>query len=277
MAITHEDISHRRAQVRRTQHGSGAEMISSRLAVILVGVSIVCALITFVLCLAGEASRSEATWYLLSIGGSSNRMSECFYNGNGKTALACAIFAFLLLAVAMFAEHAYMLVAVASPVAPSEVGWTVTNDPRIASATRSLTCQTCFLFLLTWQVIILFVVFRLCFAIAEVLLIIGVGVESGHLTDWRKPRPGCHVMKPGMFAAAGILGLISVFLGFMVYLTALRSQKLYHGEGGIMHHGPHNPVQHAHIPAPTAPHELHPPAAAQTHPSEVADKTSTSV
>ncbi|XP_078149366.1 transmembrane protein, putative (DUF1218) [Carex rostrata] len=267
MAITHEDISHRRGQVRRTQHGGGAGMIGSRLAVILVGVSIVCALITFVLCLAGEASRSEATWYLLSIGGSGNRMSECFYNGDGRTALACAIFAFLLLAVAMLAEHAYMLVAVASPVPPGEVGWTVTNDPRMASATRSLTCQTCFLFLLTW----------LCFAIAEVLLMIGVGVESGHLTDWRKPRPVCHVIKPGMFAAAGILGLISVFLGFMVYLTALRSQKMYHGEGGIMHHGPHNPVQHAHIPDPTAPHELHPPAAAQTHPPEATDKTSTSV
>lgn len=83
-------------------------------------------------------------------------MSECFYNGDGKTALACAIFAFLLLAVAMFAEHAYMLVAVASPVPPGEVGWTVTNDPRMASAARSLTCQTCFLFLLTWQVIFSF-------------------------------------------------------------------------------------------------------------------------
>lgn len=59
MAITHEDISHRRAQVGRPQHGGGAAMIGSRLAVILVGVSIVCALITFVLCLAGEASRSE--------------------------------------------------------------------------------------------------------------------------------------------------------------------------------------------------------------------------
>lgn len=103
----------------------------------------------------------QATWYLLSIGGSGNRMSECFYNGDGRTALACAIFAFLLLAVAMFAEHAYMLVAVASPVPPGEVGWTVTNDPRMASAARSLTCQTCFLFLLTWQVIILFLVFRL--------------------------------------------------------------------------------------------------------------------
>lgn len=58
MAITHEDISRRRAQIQRA-HGGGTELISSRLAVILVGLSIVCALITFVLCLAGEASRSE--------------------------------------------------------------------------------------------------------------------------------------------------------------------------------------------------------------------------
>ncbi|KAJ4809117.1 hypothetical protein LUZ62_021683 [Rhynchospora pubera] len=264
MAITHEDISLRRAQIRRT-HGGGADLTGSRLATILVGLSIICALLTFVLCLAGEASRSEATGYLLSIGGSSNRISECFYNGSGRTALACAICAFLLLAVAMFAEHAYMLVAVASPAPPGEVGWTIARDPRMASAARSLTCQTCFLFLLTW----------LCFAIAEVLLMIGIGVESGHLTDWTKPRTGCHVMRPGMFAAAGILGLIAVFLGFMVYLTSLKTKKLYHGEEA-MHRGLHHTEPRPHVPPPTAPHEPNPPAAAQTHPPE-AEKTSTSV
>ncbi|KAJ4782694.1 hypothetical protein LUZ62_066951 [Rhynchospora pubera] len=262
MAITHEDISLRRAQIRRT-HGGGADLTGSRLATILVGLSIICALLTFVLCLAGEASRSEATGYLLSIGGSSNRISECFYNGSGRTALACAICAFLLLAVAMFAKHAYMLVA--SPAPPGEVGWTIARDPRMSSAARSLTCQTCFLFLLTW----------LCFAIAEVLLMIGIGVESGHLTDWTKPRTGCHVMRPGMFAAAGILGLIAVFLGFMVYLTSLKTQKLYHGEEA-MHRGLHHAEPRPHVPPPTAPHEPNPPAAVQTHPPE-AEKTSTSV
>jgi hypothetical protein len=58
MAITHEDITRRRTQFRHT-HGGGAELIGSRLAMFLVGLSIVCALIAFVLCLAGEASRSE--------------------------------------------------------------------------------------------------------------------------------------------------------------------------------------------------------------------------
>nr|CAD1840071.1 unnamed protein product [Ananas comosus var. bracteatus] len=168
MAITHDDLSLRRAR-------AGFSDVSGRLAVFLVALSIVCGLVSFILCLAAEASRSEATWYLLSMRGDGTKISECFYNSSGRTVLACAVCAFLLLAVAMFAEHAYMLVAVASPAQHGFSSWTAADDPRIPASMRALTWQACFLFLITW----------LCFAVAEILLMIGISVESGHLSDWK--------------------------------------------------------------------------------------------
>ncbi|KAJ3694040.1 hypothetical protein LUZ60_009520 [Juncus effusus] len=263
MAITHDAISLRRSLGRRVTGNQSGHLIGSQLAVFLVALSIICGLVSFVLCLAGEASRSEATWYLLSIRGDGSKISECFYNGSGRNALACAICAFLLLAVAMFAEHAYMLVAVTSPT-QTEFASALPEDPRLASSARSLTGQACFLFLLTW----------ICFAIAEVLLMICIGVESGHLNNWTKPRPVCHAIRPGLFAAAGILGLIAVFLGFMVYLTALRMQRL-HNVDGTMHNGhqiPHGP----HNLTPTAPHEQHQSMPNQA-PIHEAEKVATSV
>ncbi|OAY83845.1 hypothetical protein ACMD2_16049 [Ananas comosus] len=219
MAITHDDLSLRRAR-------AGFSDVSGRLAVFLVALSIVCGLVSFILCLAAEASRSEATWYLLSMRGDGTKISECFYNSSGRTVLACAVCAFLLLAVAMFAEHAYMLVAVASPAQHGFSSWTAADDPRIPASMRALTWQACFLFLITWST--------------------------------------CHTIRPGVFAAAGILGLITVFLGFILYLTALRAQRLQREAEGPHHQAPPFP--------PSAPPEGA--AAPQQDPSP--SKTSTS-
>jgi hypothetical protein len=50
----------------------------------------------------------------------------------------------------MFAEHGYMLVAVASPESASS-GLAVAQDhPRVLSTVSRLTWQTCCLFFLTW-------------------------------------------------------------------------------------------------------------------------------
>ncbi|KAJ3694038.1 hypothetical protein LUZ60_009518 [Juncus effusus] len=218
-------------------------LIGTHLAVFLVALSIICGLVSFLLCLAGEAYKSQ-TWYLLIIREDGFTISECFYNGSGINALVCAICAFLLLPAAMFAEHAYMLVAVTRST-QTEFALAFPEDPRLASSAQSLTKRACFLLLLTW----------ICFAIAEVLLMICIGVESGHLNDWTKPRSVCHTIRPGLFTAAGILGLIAVFLGFMMYLTALRMQRL-HNIYGTMHHG--DQVLHGlHNLAPTAPVEQH--------------------
>lgn len=113
---------------------------------------------------------------------------------------------------------------------------------------------------------------------------IGIGVESGHLSDWRRPHPVCHRVRPGMFAAAGILGLITVVVGFVVYVTAVQARKLqgqqYYGAGGHFvggHGAPYPGVPHHHLqppvpyphpaphPGPSAP-EIRP-AACQVEPT----------
>lgn len=87
----------------------------------------------------------QATWYRLSDG---SRSYECVYTGSGRTPLACAVCAFLLLAVAMFAEHAYMLVAVTCLSRPAPAAWPLPDDPlTLSSIGRQLTCA---LFLATW-------------------------------------------------------------------------------------------------------------------------------
>ncbi|CAO2193119.1 unnamed protein product [Urochloa humidicola] len=259
-AVTHDDLSLRKAQERRAARSSG------QVAVALVALSVICGLVAFILCLAAEGSRSEVSYYLMSVGGSQNQLDVCFYNSSGRTALAYSIGAFILLAVAMFAEHAYMLVAVAVPDSASAGLAGVPHDnhhhhPRVAATAATLTWQTCCLFFLTW----------ICFGLAEVLLMIGIGVESGHISDWKKPRPVCHRVRPGMFAAAGILGLITVVVGFVVYVTAVQAQRLragqhhQYGYGACGHfvgggHGVPHPtgVQHQHLHQPMPHPHPHP-------------------
>ncbi|XP_062190813.1 uncharacterized protein LOC133894021 [Phragmites australis] len=247
-AVTHDDLSLRKAQERRAARSSG------QVAVSLVALSVLCGVVAFILCLAAEGSRSEVSHYLMTAGGSADQVDVCFYSSSGRAPLAYAVGASLLLAVAMFAEHAYMLVAVAVPDSAS-VGLAVAQDhPRVASTTATLTWQTGCLFFLTW----------ICFGLAEVLLMIGIGVESGHVNDWRRPRPVCHRVRPGMFAAAGILGLITVVVGFVVYVAVVQAQRLrgqYHGGAHFVGHGPTHPgVPHQHLQPPLPhPHPHSPP------------------
>jgi len=53
-----------------------------------------------------------------------------------------------------------------------------------------------------------------------------LSVESGHLKNWSKPRTGCYSIREGLFSAAGVLALTTVFLAAGLYLTALRAQKM---------------------------------------------------
>lgn len=75
-----------------------------------------------------------------------------------------------------------------------------------------------------------FIQCRICFAVGEVLLLIGISVESGHLKNWSTSRPSCLVLKQGLFLAAGVFGLTTVFLASGLYITVLRVQKLLHEE-----------------------------------------------
>lgn len=58
----------------------------------------------------------------------------------------------------------------------------------------------------------------------EIQLLIGVSVESGHLNNWATPRPSCLAVRRGLFTAAGVLGLATVFFAAGLYITALRAE-----------------------------------------------------
>ncbi|XP_042473150.1 uncharacterized protein LOC122055675 [Zingiber officinale] len=262
MAISHADLS------QKTQWRWRSEL-GSQFALLFVFLSVIAGLVAFVLCLAAEASRSEATWFALSEEGNGRKSSVCVYDSSGRTPLGCAVTAFLLMAVAMLAEHAYLLVAVdSSSKHPFYASWpqsqpppppsAIPHDPHTpataAVAATTITRQACCLFLTAW----------ICFAVAEVLLLIGIGVEAGHISNWRKPKPECHVTRPGLFAAAGIFGLISVLLGVGVYLTALQMQRLQQQQQA---HAAGPRLQFP-LPAPNAP--------AVTQSQQHGEKTSTS-
>ncbi|CAL0306875.1 unnamed protein product [Lupinus luteus] len=128
---------------------------------------------------------------------------ECVYNGSGKMPLLCAACAFVALAIVMIVEHTCLLIAVSksSPVL-------LNLDPDSASV-KSLTFQVGFFYTTTW----------ICFAVAEILLLLGVFVESGHLKNWSMPRKG-------IFSSAGVFALITVFLASALCLTTLHAQRI---------------------------------------------------
>ncbi|KAL5700973.1 hypothetical protein ACHQM5_026361 [Ranunculus cassubicifolius] len=204
MPVTHADLAPKRHRCD----------VGSKYGAFFMVLSIFLALCTFVLCLIAETTRSTAIWKL-----SGGERYECIYSGSGKIPLACSAGAFLGLAIAMVMEHAYMLVAVSKSPPPALLTW----SPEDSGVANSLTWQAGFFFITTW----------ISFAMGEVLLMIALGVESGHLSKWTRPRVSCLVVRPGLFLAAGVFGLITVFLGSGLYLTALRAQRLCQEEENV--------------------------------------------
>ncbi|XP_020276763.1 uncharacterized protein LOC109851058 [Asparagus officinalis] len=252
MAITHDDLS-----LKKLKEAG----ISSRLALFLVIFSVLCGLTAFILCLTAEGSRSEVTYLLVTT--PSSKDYKCYYSAPAghssglrprwaRIPHSCQY--------PCSPSTAYMLIAVTNPQPPALAAWTTPQDPRATSTNRDLTWQSCFLFLTTW----------VFFALAEVLLMIGIGVESGHLSNWTSPKPNCHAVRPGVFAVAGVFGLVTVFLGVGLYLTALRSQRLQLQEHGRI---PTGPGPYPHVP-PTAP--VIEERQSQRQPPQHVDKTSTS-
>ena len=108
---------------------------------------------------------------------------------------------------------------------------------------------------------------------------IGISVESGHLSNWTSPKANCHAVRPGAFAVAGAFGLITVFLGFGLYPTALRTQRLHlEEENARRGRIPNVPGSYPHIPpsAPGVPHATMGAHQSQQQPPQLLDKTSTS-
>ncbi|KAI3916205.1 hypothetical protein MKW98_004646 [Papaver atlanticum] len=209
MAVTHADLA----------PGNQYSDLGSKTGVFLMFLSILFGLGSFILCLIAETTRSQVSWVVSNIKG--EERYECIYSASGRIPLVCACGAFLGLAIAMVMEHAYMLIAVSKSSPPAIIAWS-TQD---SNSVKSLTWRAGFFFITTW----------ICFAVAEVLLLIGLGVESGHIRKWWRPRPSCLVIREGLFLAAGVFGLTTVFLASGLYLTALRAQKVRQEEENFRH------------------------------------------
>ncbi|CAL1397346.1 unnamed protein product [Linum trigynum] len=190
-AVTHEDLA----------PSPGSTDLGSRTAISIVLLTILSGLFCFALCLIAEASRSQDTW----------EDHQCVYSGSGETPLMCGAIAFIGLAVAMVVEHTYLLFAVSKAPPPALVAW----DPNYGPS-KDVTWQAGAFFITTW----------VCFAVAEILLLIGLSVESGHLKNWATPKQSCLVIREGVFAAAGVFSLLAVLLAGGLYLTAFRAQRI---------------------------------------------------
>ncbi|XWS08526.1 hypothetical protein CRYUN_Cryun40dG0010200 [Craigia yunnanensis] len=207
LTVTHADLAPSR---RSTELGS-------RTGVVLMVFTILCGLFCFILCLIAEATRSQERWVDTEDNGKEVKY-ECVYSGSGKTPLLCSAVAFVGLAVAMVMEHLYMLISVSKSPPPALLSW----DPDSTRA-KTLTWRAGFFFVTTW----------LSFAVGEILLLIGLGVESGHLKNWSKPRESCLIIREGLFCAAGVFSLMTVFLSAGLYLTALHAQKMFQEQQNV--------------------------------------------
>ncbi|KAH7573499.1 hypothetical protein ACOSP7_007223 [Xanthoceras sorbifolium] len=202
VAVTHADLA----------PSPGSTELGSKSGVFLIVLTILSGLCCFILCLVAEATRSQMTWVSSGGDGGKGEEYECVYSGSGKTPLLCAAVAFVGLAVSMVVEHIFLLIAISKSPPPV----LVSLDPDYSAPAKVLTWQAGFFFVSTW----------ICFAVGEILLLIGLSVESGHLRNWSNPRPSCLIIKEGLFSAAGVFALLTVFLAAGLYLTALRAQRI---------------------------------------------------
>ncbi|CAK9145629.1 unnamed protein product [Ilex paraguariensis] len=207
MAVTHADL----------RPGRRSTELGSKTGAFLMVLCILFGLFCFILSLIAEASRSKVTWVSTRENGEEERY-ECTYSGSGKTPLLCAASAFMALAIAMVVQHTYLLIAVSKSTSSALVTWDLDSD-----FAKTLTWQAGFFFVTTWM----------CFAVGEILLLIGISVESGHLKHWSTPRSGCLIIGQGLFSAAGVFGLATVCLAAGLYITALRAQRLIQGQENV--------------------------------------------
>ncbi|XP_024197183.1 uncharacterized protein LOC112200385 isoform X2 [Rosa chinensis] len=171
-AVTHADLSPSRPH----------SALGSKTGLLLIVLTILCGLFCFILCLIAEATRSRVSWLSSSTDedGKGGKY-ECIYSGSGKTPLLSAASAFLGLAIIMVVEHGYMLYAITNSPPSVLLTW----EPHDSASAKSLKWHAAIFFVATW----------ICFAVGEILLLIGLSVESGHLKNWARPKPSCLVIR----------------------------------------------------------------------------------
>lgn len=203
MAVTHADLAPSR---------KGTDL-GTKTGVVLMVFSILLGLLCFLLCLIAESTRSQVIREA-----SDGDKGDCRYSGNGKTPLICAAGAFVALAIAMVVQHTHLLLSVSKSDPDPSLLLTWDNDQL-----NTLTWQAAFFFVTTW----------ICFSVGEVLLLIGLSVESGHLKGWSTLRSNCFIAREGLFSSAGVFGITTVFLASGLSMTALRAQWLLQDQQNV--------------------------------------------
>eukprot|EP01018_Ginkgo_biloba_P028256 Gb_39216 [translate_table: standard] len=218
MAVTHADLA----------IGRSSRSLGSKLGTSVMLLCTVLGLLAFVFCLIAETTRSEATWMFVEYpkrktsAGEEEMELKCMYTSNGRTTLMCASGAFLSLGIAWGIEQAYMWIALCNPPSTEPLrplsAW-ASNAPSV----KSLTIQAAFFFVSSW----------ICYAVAAVLLVIGIAVEATHIGNASMARNKCLVIREGLFAAAGVFGLSTTSLGVAFYVTALQTLRVQEAEANV--------------------------------------------
>ncbi|GAB2282834.1 hypothetical protein Dimus_017370 [Dionaea muscipula] len=243
LAITHADLapSHR---------DSG---LGSKTGALLNILCILSGLVCFILCLTAEASRSQVTWVGAKAGDDTKGIRSydeyCVYSGSGKMPLLCSAIAVVGLAIVMLVQHSFMLITTTNTMPPTFVTWDNTDPKSI----RTLTWQAGFFFLSTWA----------CFAVGEMMLLVGLCIESSHLSKWSTPRRSCLVIREGVFTAAGVFALLTVFLAAALYVVASRLRQEWQEQATVSRqimeaaaaYASHSPPRPPHHPAGTSTHQ----------------------
>ncbi|KAL0367783.1 UNVERIFIED_CONTAM: hypothetical protein Sradi_3668400 [Sesamum radiatum] len=211
MAVTHADL----APAPKPTH------LGSKAGAFLMVLCILLGLFCFILCLVAESARSQLKWTSSDDG--RGRASQCVYTGSGKLPLLSATAAFLALAMAMVVQHTYLLLAVSESDALIEMSWDL--DSVFA---KNLTRQAGFFFVATWPYT------ATTYSSTELQDVICSRRDSTTNRTKRRvgppeklgtPRPTCLTIRQGLFTAAGVLGLVTVFLASGLYITALRAER----------------------------------------------------
>ncbi|XXG65252.1 hypothetical protein AAC387_Pa05g3003 [Persea americana] len=211
MAVTHADIE---------IHGRGRKL-GSKAGTAVIVLCIFCGILGFVFSVFAECWKTKASWVRVASEGGKERLG-CVYGRNGQVALLCGVGGFLTLAIGMIVQHSYMWAAVATEKQEGGPSIQLTIWD-VDSSTGLLAKQAALLFLTSW----------VCFGVAEVLLVIGIAVESTHLKRWNDTRSRCIVARRGSFLAAGVFSLSTMFLATAFYFVVLKMKRVKEGEASI--------------------------------------------
>ncbi|GLJ09735.1 hypothetical protein SUGI_0114910 [Cryptomeria japonica] len=208
MAVTHADLAIDRS----------FRSLRSKFARFIMFLCTFLGLIAFMLAIGAEVTRTEVTYIMVdNMSWETGDMEmKCMYRKNGFVPIACALGSLLAMGMAMGIGNAYICLALCSPPANDQFRPLETWIDSDSNYYKALGWQAAGSFLCSW----------ISFTVASALLLVGIVVEAKHRERWDIARENCMVVRAGMFAAAGIVGLIATFMGISLYESAVQTEKL---------------------------------------------------